>query len=130
MASLDMDGPYTFTRDEIHRVMKQSGPGTFALGEQTKDGKFKVRYVGRDDRDVKSALLDALRNEKKPGLMDKLTGKGGGNEVFKVSLAASADAAFDKQCRSYHKFNSRSQLENTEHPEPPAGQSMKCPVCQ
>jgi len=129
MASLDMDGPFTFTRQEIERVMKQTGPGTFALGSQTKDGKFKVRYVGRDDRDVKAALLDALRKDKKPGKLGKLTGKEA-NEVFKISLAASADAAFEKHCRSYHKFNSRSQLENKNHPEPPADTPRKCPICE
>jgi len=130
MASLDMDGPFVFTREEIERVMKETGPGTFALGERTKNNKFKVRYVGRDDSDVKAALISALSPKKKSGLLDKLTGQSGGTEAFKVSLAASPDAAYEKQCRSYHKFNSRDQLENADHPQPPPSNPRKCPVCQ
>jgi len=130
MPSLDMDGPFAFTKDQINRMVKQTGPGTYALGEQTKDGKFKVRYVGRADEDVREALLDALRNERRPGGLKALFGGDSGSDSFKVSLAASSDAAFEKQCRKYHDFNSKSQLHNEQHPRPPASKPKKCPVCQ
>lgn len=129
MRSLDMDGPYPFTRKDIERVVARTGPGNFALGQMTKDKRFVVRYVGRDDGDIRRALLNCLHQEPQPGLLARAMGADTGNNCFKFSYAQTADAAFEKHCRTYHGFNKKGQLHNEGHPPPPGGAPAKCPVC-
>jgi hypothetical protein len=129
MASLDMDGPYALTVDEINRKVKMTGPGNFALGHMTRDKKFVVRFVGRDDADIRQALLGSVGRESKRSLFGRILGQEMENDSFKFSYAQDADAAYEKHCRSYHGFNSNNQLKNDRHPKPPKGSGLKCPVC-
>lgn len=129
MPSLDMDGPFQLTRAEIERVVARAGPGNFALGQMAKDGKrFVVREVGRDDADVRRALLAALGQAARPGLLDRLMGAERGPDAFKFSYAQDPTAAYEKHCRTYHGFNSQATL-TSGHPRPPAGAVAKCPIC-
>lgn len=129
MRSLDMDGPYPLTRQEIERLVARPGPGNFALGRITKDKRFVVRFVGRDDGDLRRALLECLRQEPRPGFLARTMGAEEGNNAFKFSYAQSADAAYQKHCRNYHNFNTQGKLHNKRHPQPPPGVPVKCPVC-
>jgi hypothetical protein len=129
MRSLDMDGPYKLTKKEIENRVKQSGPGNFALGRMTKDKRFLVRYVGRDDVDIKRALMGALSATSQPGFMDRLKGAEPGDDCFKFSMAAGPQAAFEKHCRHFHHFNKKGNLRNRRHPRSPSSERLPCPVC-
>ncbi len=130
MPSLDMDGPYALDTDEVARIVSRNGPGNFALGRLNKDKRFVVEYVGRDDMNVRDALIGAAgKVPERPGLMGRLLGKDEGPAVFKFSYAQDAEAAYGKHCRTYHGFNSSNQLDNRGHPKPPPGRPAKCPVC-
>ena len=131
MRSLDMDGPFQLTKQEIARRIQEARPGNFALGRKTKDNRFLVRYVGRDDVDVRRGLLGALNASAtdQPGLVGRLMGSEPGDDCFKVSLAQSAEAAFEKHCRHFHHFNKNGNLRNKRHPRSPGTSNMACPVC-
>jgi hypothetical protein len=130
MSSLDMDGPFPLDVNEVARVVSKPGPGNYALGKMDKQKRFVVRFVGRDDKNVRDAILQAARKgEGSPGLVGKLLGKDEGADAFKFSYAQDADAAYGKHCRNYHGFNSRGQLDNRGHPRSPSGAPAKCPVC-
>lgn len=131
MRSLDMDGPFPLTAEEVTRLVTRNGPGNYALGHLNKDKRFVVEFVGRDDVSVRDALTNAANKAqpKKEGLIKRLLGKDEGSEAFKFSYSQDAEAAYGKHCRTYHGFNSNSQLSNNRHPKPPAGSLTKCPVC-
>ncbi|MBK1698908.1 hypothetical protein CKO21_16815 [Rhodovibrio salinarum] len=125
-----MDGPFPLEVDEVTRIVSGSGPGNFALGKMDKQKRFVVRFVGRDDKNVRDALLSAAKKaDPTPGLIGRILGKDEGADAFKFSYAQDAQAAYGKQCRTYHQFNSKGQLENKSHPKPPNGAPGKCPVC-
>ena len=44
------------------------------------------------------------------------------------SYAASAEAAFEKECRNYHDFGASHGLDNQVHPVPTPGSSGDCLV--
>lgn len=130
MASLDMDGPYALTEQEIRRVVSEPLPGSFAIGRMTNDKRFLVRYVGRDDKDLRQALLKWVPAAKgSSGLLGRLKGGEPPNDCFKFSYAMDATAAFEKQCRAYHAFNQQGRLKNGGHPKPPGRGRMDCPIC-
>lgn len=129
MRSLDMDGPFKLNKQEIGQRVTQPMPGNFALGRLTKDRKFIVRYIGRDDTDIRRALLGSLSAAYQPGLVSRLMGAEPRDNYFKFSLAQNPVAAFEKQCRQYHAFNTKGHLRNRRHPRPPANEKIKCPVC-
>lgn len=128
--SLDMDGPFPLTVEEVGRHVSWQGPGNYALGLLTREGRFMVRYVGRSDDDLRAELMKAARaGGAKPGLVARLMGKEQPADHFKVSFAQDADAAYSKHCRTYHSFNTQGRLDNRSHPKRPAGALVKCPVC-
>jgi hypothetical protein len=130
MASLDMDGPFSLDPNEVARIVSRAGPGNFALGKLDRNKRFVVRYVGRDDANVRDAILQAAQQIARPvGLMARMMGKDDNADAFKFSYAADAEAAYGKHCRTYHGFNSKNQLDNKGHPKPPKGALAKCPVC-
>ncbi len=131
MRSLDMDGPFPLTRAEIERVVQDALPGNFALGRMTKDKRFQVRFVGRDDTDVREGLLSSLGGADQTGLFKRMFGGGSDDSnCFKFSYSQEPVAAYQKHCRTYHGFNKNGSLKNREHPKPPPGVAgLKCPVC-
>lgn len=131
MRSLDMDGPFPLTRAEIERVVVEPLPGNFALGRMTKDKRFQVRFVGRDDTSVRDALLNNLNGGGGGGLLKRMLGGGGeASDCFKFSYSQDGVAAYQKHCRTYHGFNKQGSLENRTHPKPPPGaKGLKCPIC-
>jgi len=129
MRSLDMDGPYRLTKEEIGRRIKDPMPGNFAIGRMTKDNRFLVRYVGRDDVDVRRGLLGALNAATQPGMMSRLMGAEPADDCFKFSLAQGPQAAFEKHCRHFHHFNKKGNLRNRRHPRSPSNARLPCPIC-
>lgn len=114
MASLDMKGPYELTRAKITEVVTRTSPGNYALGYVNDKNTFIVQYVGRSDSDVAARLKNHVGKKYKR---------------FKFSYATSPKAAFEKECINYHDFGESDLLDNSVHPDRPAGASWKCPCC-
>lgn len=114
MTSLEMNGPYDFTSETIDKVVTKKSAGNYALGYTDSEG-FTVQYIGRSDTDVASELKNYLfTNYKK----------------FKFRYAASPKAAFEKECKNYHDFGGKEELQNKNHPDIPNGMDWKCPYCK
>lgn len=116
MASLGMQGPYTFSPSKIDEFVTRTSPGNYALGYIKEDGTFMVQYVGRSDTDLNSELKAKAR------LNDRY-------KKFKYSYATSPKAAFEKECQNFHDFGESGKLDNQYHPDRPSGTGWKCPVC-
>ena len=47
-----------------------------------------------------------------------------------ASNASNVKEAYDKECRNYHDFGGdEGLLNNVKHPDKPAEQDYKCPIC-
>lgn len=112
MASLNMNGPYDLTSQEIDKVITKTSAGNYALGKMNGES-FIVSYVGRSDSDVNSRLKQHVGKYSK----------------FKYSYATSPKAAFEKECHNYHDFGESQKLDNKIHPDRPKDSNWKCPVC-
>ena len=115
MASLEMKGPFDFTREKIDLLVEKV-PGNFALGKyDPATKKMVVHWVGRADEDLNATLKEFL---KKPQ-----------NHAFKFSEATDAKAAYEKECRNWHDFGGKVKLDSKQHPAKPEGVDWKCPKC-
>ncbi|MBA7693889.1 hypothetical protein ES703_102485 [subsurface metagenome] len=114
MASLGMQGSYTFSSAKIDEVITRTSAGNYALGYTKDDGTFVVQYVGRSDTDLNAELKAKLNSKYKK---------------FKYAYATSPKAAFEKECRNYHDFGESESLHNEYHPDRPDGTTWECPVC-
>ena len=147
--SLDMSGSYPLTNESIDAMVLHTSPGNYALGFM--DGiTFMVFYVGRSDSDVKHRLhawvgtpsrykryapsaKAACRSRHRQGLprsptLDRVGNVDSRYTRFAFSYAASARAAFEKECRNYHDFGGSDGLDNQGHPESPPGSPGECVV--
>jgi len=109
MAETGLFGPHAFSQENININVATKGIGVYAL-DKTRDGKFKVSYVGRSDTDL-------------PGRLGQHLGKG--YAYFKYAYFKTTKAAFEKECQIFHDFD---PPDNTVHPARPAGTSYACPV--
>ena len=146
MRLLEMSGPYSLSDDAIDENLTRASPGNYALGYM--DGTtFMVFYVGRSDSDVKQRLHDWVGAPSRyaryapstwrvyasrwdgplprgaPALDHMGMGVDSSYTGFAYSYAASADAAFEKECRNYHDFGESGGLDNEAHPVPTPGSS-------
>ena len=96
MATLNMQGLYSLTKDKIDEVVTKTSAGNYALGDSD-DKTFYVRYVGRADTDLNSRLKTWV------GKKDKY-------KEFKFSYATSPKAAFEKECHNFHDFGGTDKL--------------------
>ncbi len=114
MPSLNMNGPYVFTSEEIDKQITRTQAGNYALGHIDKG--FVVKYVGRSDTNVNDRL--------KKHLSEPYT-------HFKFSYATSPKDAFEKECKNYHDFGGdEGKLDNEIHPDIPSNSKhWKCPIC-
>ena len=119
MASLNMDGAYDLTNNDISSQVTKTSAGNYALGymKTKEDGgrTFVVEYVGRSDTDVAGRLKQHVGEKYKK---------------FKYSYATSPKAAFEKECKNYHDFGESQSLDNDVHPRRPDGSGWKCPCCE
>jgi len=114
MACLRMFGPYDLTPANIERYVRQNATGVYAVGYTRESGAFVVRYIGRSDTDLRSALRAQDSDE---------------TARFKWVESPSQMSAFDTQCELYHEFGGADTLENEGHPARPKGSKWVCPVC-
>lgn len=113
MRFLRMEGPYKLDSETIKVKVTLTSPGNYALGRESGEEKFLVGYVGRSDSDVRVSLETLVGKTKWPH--------------FKFSYAASAKAAFEKECDNYHDFD---PPDNFTHPERPQDTNWQCPRCK
>lgn len=116
MKTLDMDGPFSLTNEEIDRRIASGKPGNYAYGRKDEEGAFLVQYVGRSDTDLNDRI--------KHGIKD-------GYKLFKFSYASTPKEAYEKECRNYHDFGGdRGKLHNEIHPAKPERRLfLSCPHC-
>lgn len=115
MASLEMKGPFDFTREKIDLLVEKK-PGNYALGKiDPQTGKMIVNTVGRADENLNAVLI---------GLLGKPQYK-----AFKFSHAPDAKSAYEKECRNWHDFGGATRLDCKTHPVQPEGCDWKCPRC-
>ncbi len=100
--------------------MKKNSIGAYVLGyvktEKKKDREVKtfiVKYVGRSDDDLNGRLRKWVDKYKR----------------FKYGYFDSPKAAFEKECKIYHDFGEKDDLDNDIHPARPENANWKCPGC-
>ncbi|MAF49267.1 MAG: hypothetical protein QGH73_16005 [Rhodospirillales bacterium] len=107
MAKSGLIGPFPLTEEEIDNHIDTT-IAAFALGRM-EGRRFLVQYVGRSDKDAAGVLK---------GLV-------GDYEAFKYRTYVSTRRAYAKECKLFHDF---SPGDNGEHPEPPSGIRVACPI--
>jgi hypothetical protein len=114
MANAGLLGPHPLTPAALDQTLSEIGPGAYALGKISKDGKtFLISYVGRSDNDLRKRLKDWI----------------GTYPQFKYGYFATAKDAFRKECNLFHDFG-ETTLDNPAHPARPSGTSWTCPRCR
>jgi hypothetical protein len=106
-------GPFDLTLPGIDAAITATCAGVYALGKlEDRDGRFQVRYLKRDDRDVKRRLKGHVASW---------------YPFFLYKHYLSPRQAFEKECDLYHRFN---PPDNKSHPARPEKTDWKCPHCQ
>jgi hypothetical protein len=140
MRSLEMSGSYPLNDEAIDAALTRTSPGNYALGYMDGD-TFCVFYVGRSDSDVRKRLHEWVGTPSRydryapaskaawasrgsdlmpPGLSAPALGPVGNADSsytrFAYGYAASAEAAFEKECRNYDDFGGSGDLDNEAPP--------------
>lgn len=104
------EGPPYKLAPSVLRARAPNAPGVFVLSyDRTLD-----TYVGRTDLSLRESLAEYV----------------GRYAYFHVEVVSAAKERFERECELYHRLGGdRGQLDNDEHPLPPAGPQLKCPVC-
>ena len=109
-----MNGPYPLTNEDIDKRIPVGSIGNYAYGYTNSEGSFVVPYVGRSDSDLNVRAKHGVGQYKQ----------------YKYSIALTAKAAFEKECKNYHYFGGPDgKLDNKIHPDAPDGTNYSCSVC-
>lgn len=102
--------PYRLDSAVIHEQVGPSTAGVFVLSyDRTMDAR-----IGRADTNLRLALSEFL---------DRYA-------YFYFEAIAPSKERFERECELYHRLGGdHGQLDNEEHPLPPPGPQLKCPVC-
>ena len=109
-----MEGPFQLAE----RVIDRPGRAVFLLRriEGTPEYAYYRGLVGRTDGDDLARTLKQWLDSD--------------YRVFWFEYVASADAAFEKECRMWHDLDGPDgKLDNEGHPKPDGSQTVRCPVC-
>jgi hypothetical protein len=140
LGSLGMSGSYPLNDEAIDAALNQKSPGNYALG-YLDDDAFVVFYVGRSASDVRRRLHEwvgmpsrferyapqakASWDVRRRGssrittpALGTVTNADTGYTRFAFSYAASAEAAFERECRNYDDFGGSRALDNEAPPTP------------
>ena len=102
--------PYRLDSFVIREQVSPSTAGVFVLSY---DGTMDAR-IGRADTDLRLSLSEFL---------DQYS-------YFHFEAIAPRKERFERECELYHRLGGdHGQLDNEEHPLPPPGPQLKCPVC-
>lgn len=114
MTPPSMEGPYELTHEKIEEVITKASPGVYQLGSIFQDSFF-LRYISRADSDLARSLKSWVGCER--------------YSHFRFCCSASAQNAFEEECREYHENGGSEDLDNEDHPQRPEESDWKCPVC-
>ncbi len=140
MRSLEMLGSYPLSDQAIDDALTRTSPGNYALGYM-EDDAFHVFFVGRSDSDVRRRLHEwvgmpsryekyaspakaswGVHRRRRFPVDAPAFGRVGNADSsytrFAYSYAASAEAAFEKECRNYDDFGGGRELDNEGRPAP------------
>ncbi len=139
LGPLGMSGSFPLDDAMIDEMVSRTSAGNYALGYMD-EGTFLVFYVGRSDSDVRGRLHEWVGapsepdryatsaqapwgTKRRPGfprqapaLARVAVGGDGGYTRFAYSYAASAAAAFEKECQNYDDFGGCGGLDNAARP--------------
>lgn len=102
--------PYRLTPATLESQVPLSAPGVFVLSY---DGRLDAR-IGRADADLRKSLSEFV----------------GDYAYFHFEVVQPRRDRFERECELFHRLGGdRRQLDNEEHPLPPAGPQLKCPIC-
>ena len=88
--------------------------GVYVLGDLVPGLRFRPRYVGRSDADLRERL-------KEHELRSRLA-------YFRFAVCRDAGQAFARECEYWHALR-EADLLNRIHPDAPAGSGLLCPYC-
>lgn len=102
--------PFSLDPVAIEKRIAPSTPGVFVLSyDRTMDAR-----IGRADTDLRLALSEFI---------DRYA-------YFHFEPIAPRKERFERECELYHRLGGdHGQLDNEDHPLPPPGPQLKCPVC-
>lgn len=102
--------PWTpFTKDNVQAI-PEGLLGVFQLSR----GDDKIAYVGRADK--------ADLRERVAEMLDK------GYSFFQYANLPWTKETYEMHCRLYHHAGGRTRLDNLDHPYPPEGKHLRCPI--
>jgi len=123
MERLSLEGPYLLQAETIEEVVTRKEPGVYVLGYEIETinlrtfnlNAFKVRYLGRSDRNLSSSLREQI------GIYPK----------FKFAYVETAEDAFRLECKLWHNYGGpNGDLDVKTHPQSPDGSGLKCTRCR
>jgi hypothetical protein len=102
--------PYRLDPSVIEARVPPSVQGVFVLSyDRTLDAR-----IGRADSDLRKSLNEFVDTY----------------AYFHFEVISSSKERFERECELFHRFGGdRGQLDNVDHPLPPAGPQLKCPLC-
>lgn len=103
-----MRGPFTLEASRIDILIIPNRPGVYGISNTSS----APTYVARSDTDLSTALKRWI----------------GKYKFFWFEYALSPKDAYLQECEVFHK-DSKKQLENRLHPDPPERIKIKCPFC-
>jgi len=150
-AAVHLGACHPLTDGDIDRAVTRTAPGNYALG-YLDGGVFVPFYMGRSDSDVNEGLhawvgVDSSSSRYAPsaqaswGVRAQFPFSRGTPALrsvgivvdarythFEFRYAATAEAAFECECKSYHEFGGSHCLDNARHPARPGNVSWTCPL--
>jgi len=108
-------GVYDFNKETVEEKVESMRAGNYAIGFLAPMGGFAPKMVGGSDEDLRGELLQRLDIAKQKGY-----------DRFCFRYAKSPQDRFEHECWNYHTYIG--QIDNKEHPRPPAGSSLSCPL--
>lgn len=109
-----MDGPYRLEEDAIDDIFEDGDEyGVYLLIYETDSGNLIVTYVGR------GILRDRLDDHRKKTEA----------VAFYFKLLDDDYAGFREECRLFHEYGKRKNLDNKNHPPVPRGAPKNFPRC-
>ncbi len=102
--------PYRLEPGVIEARVPPAVPGVFVLSyDRTLDAR-----IGRADSDLRESLNHFVDTY----------------SYFHLEVIPSHKERFERECELFHRFGGdRGQPDNVDHPLPPAGPQLKCPLC-
>ena len=108
------NGPYNLDKKTIQSVIGAKKTGNYAIGYISPIGGFAPKIIGSSNKDLRKEILKKIEISISKGY-----------DKFCFKYVNSTKEIFDRECLNFHTF--QKQLDNKNHPIPPAGTNYNCP---